>query len=267
MSTILETIATSKKAWVRQCKQRQPEGSLIRQVGAHTPCGFAAALTERCNKQQNAVIAEIKKASPSKGIIRANFDPVWIATRYAEHDACCLSVLTDVAFFQGHDDYFRAIRERVTLPMIRKDFMLDPYQIIESSAMGADAILLILAMLDNNLLQELAAAAKAFQLDIVPEVHDRYELDRVLEFLPDSPLIGINNRNLHTFDIDLQTTLALLPHCPTTATVITESGIHHPSDIERMNQAGVHAFLVGESLMRQADPGQALTHLLHKESS
>ncbi|MDQ6975498.1 MAG: indole-3-glycerol phosphate synthase TrpC [Mariprofundaceae bacterium] len=262
MPSILDTIARSKKTWVKQCKQRQSEAALMRQVGAHNPCGFALALHQRSRNKQNAVIAEIKKASPSKGIIRADFDPVWIASRYVEHGACCLSVLTDMAFFQGHDDHFRAIRNAVIIPMIRKDFMLDPYQVIESAAMGADAVLLIMAMLDDYLLQELAAVAEEFKLDILPEVHNREELDRVLEYLPASKLIGINNRNLHTFTVDLQTTVDLLPHCPAEASVTAESGIHHADDIARMNKAGVHAFLVGESLMRQPDPGKALHDLL-----
>lgn len=262
MSSILQTIAASKRKWVKHCKQRQPEASLLRQIGEYKPCGFAAALQQRSSNKQRAVIAEVKKASPSRGIIRADFDPVWIATRYAEHDACCLSVLTDVEFFQGHDDYLRAIRQAVNIPIIRKDFMLDPYQILEAAVMGADAILLIMAMLDDGLLQELAATAKECNLDLLPEVHNRAELDRVLEHLPETPLIGINNRDLHTFDTDLQTTIDLLPHCPETSTVITESGIHQAADVSRMNQAGVYAFLIGESLMRQPDPGVALSDLL-----
>jgi indole-3-glycerol phosphate synthase len=261
MSTILNTIAASKKQWVARCKQQCSESALLLQADEYQPLGFAKALQQRVHAGKNAVIAEVKKASPSKGVIRADFDPLWIARSYQEHDACCLSVLTDVEFFQGSDDYLRTIREHVPLPIIRKDFMLDPYQVIEAAAMGADAILLILAMLDDSQVQELAAAATECGLDVLPEVHNRAELDRTLTLL-EPALIGINNRDLHTFNTDLQTTLDLLPYCPKGSTVVTESGIHQAEDIHRMNAAGVHAFLVGESLMRQPDPGQALSKLL-----
>lgn len=262
MSTILTEIARSKKIWVRTCKQRCSEQTLLRQATEHTAKGFASALSQRIDAQENAVVAEVKKASPSKGVIREDFDPVWIAQRYAASGASCLSVLTDVEYFQGSDDYLRSIRQAVNIPLLRKDFMLDPYQVVEAAAMGADAILLILAMLDDTQLEELAAAAVEFNLDILPEVHNRYELDRTLECLQQTSLLGINNRNLHTFETNLETTMELLPHCPSHCTVITESGIHQHADVERMNRAGIYGFLVGESLMRQQDPGEALKKML-----
>ena len=260
MNSILNQIAAYKRGWVSECKKKVSEAELLKLAERYTPLDFAGALAERTRKQTNAVIAEIKKASPSKGIIRADFDPVSIARAYEQADATCLSVLTDVHYFQGSDDYLRQIRQAVKLPILRKDFMLDPYQIIEARAMGADAILLILAMLSDAQAEELAAAAREQGLSILPEVHNAEELHRAL--LLDTQLIGINNRNLHDFSISLQTSIDLLADVPDDRVLITESGIHTNADIKQMNTAGIHGFLVGESLMRQPDPGAALTTLL-----
>lgn len=260
MSSILNEIAAYKRQWVAACKSRLGEDALLALARSYTPRNFASALSERIAQRQNAVIAEVKKASPSKGVIRADFDPVGIARAYEQAGASCLSVLTDVQYFQGSDDYLRDIRRAVNLPILRKDFMLDPYQVVEARTMGADAILIILAMVDDTLADELSAAAREQGLSILPEVHNAEELERAL--LLNSTLIGINNRNLHTFDTTLQTTIDLLQAVPAGKTVITESGIFTPADIAHMNAAGVYGFLVGESLMRQPDPGQALVELL-----
>ncbi|MDX8408535.1 MAG: indole-3-glycerol phosphate synthase TrpC [Mariprofundales bacterium] len=259
MSSILDEITVYKRAWVRQCKQRVTESMLLRQGEQYAPKGFTAALSARVKKQQAAVIAEVKKASPSKGVIRADFDPAWIASRYQEGGAACLSVLTDVRYFQGSDDIFRAVRATVELPLLRKEFIVDPYQVVEARAMGADAILVIMAMIDDGLIAEIVAAARELGLSILPEVHNEAELERALEL--ETQLIGINNRDLHTFATDLAVTERLLPRIGGDKTVITESGIHHQADVARMQEAGVYGFLVGESLMRQSDPGAALVCL------
>jgi indole-3-glycerol phosphate synthase len=260
MSSILNEIADYKRRWVADRKLRVSERQLRKDCDRYQPKDFAGALADRCAAKENAVIAEVKKASPSKGIIRPNFDPVAIARSYAAGGASCLSVLTDIHYFQGNDDYVRAIRKAVELPILRKDFMLDTYQVLEARAMGADAILIILAMVDDALAADLAAAATELGLSILPEVHNAEELERALKL--DTQLIGINNRNLHTFETTLDTTIELLPQVGTGKTVITESGIFTPEDIARMNDNGVYGFLVGESLMRQPDPGEALTTLL-----
>ncbi len=260
MSTILQTIACYKRQYVADCKAKRSESSLLADATLLERRGFAAALQAHVHAGDNAIIAEIKKASPSRGVIREDFDPCWIAERYAACGACCLSVLTDVKFFQGADAFLGDIRNRVSLPLLRKDFILDPYQIVEAAAIGADAILLILGMLENYQLSELVAAAEEMQLDILPEVHNRDELERALEYVPGG-LLGINNRDLHTFETSLQTTIELLPHCPEERTIITESGIHTLDDVQQMNAVGVHGFLIGEALMRQSDPGQALLEL------
>jgi len=260
MSSILSEIADYKRQWVRECKARVPESALLAKAQGYSPRPFAGALADRIGRKENAVIAEVKKASPSKGVIREDFDPVAIARAYAANGATCLSVLTDERFFQGSDQYLADIRQQVALPILRKDFMLDPYQVPEARAMGADCILVILAMVDDALAAELCAAAREQGLSILPEVHNRAELERALAL--DTQLIGINNRDLHSFDTRLETTIGLLPHIPSDRYVITESGIHGPADVARMNQAGVHGFLVGESLMRAPDPGQALATLL-----
>ncbi|MDX8412913.1 MAG: indole-3-glycerol phosphate synthase TrpC [Mariprofundales bacterium] len=259
--TILSEIAAYKRGWVAQCRQRCSESELLQQAERYAPLDFCAALSRRVSKQQSAVIAEIKKASPSKGVIRADFDPVWIARRYQDGGAAALSVLTDVQYFQGCDDYLRAIREVVDLPILRKEFIVDPYQVVEARALGADAILIIMAMIDDGLIAEIAAAAREMGLSILPEVHNEAELERAL--LLESQLIGINNRNLHTFDTDLATTEQLLMQIKGEQTVITESGIGSSADVQRMRDAAVYGFLIGESLMRQPDPGEALRALIN----
>ncbi|MDQ6993734.1 MAG: indole-3-glycerol phosphate synthase TrpC [Mariprofundus sp.] len=260
MTSILHEIAAYKREWVATCKTRLRENELLQLASTRSAKNFAGALTSKISHKQNAVIAEVKKASPSKGIIRADFDPVSIAQAYESGGATCLSVLTDVRYFQGDDSYVTDIRSAVNLPILRKDFMLDPYQIIEAKAMGADAILVILAMVDDTLAGELTACAHELGLSVLPEVHNAAELERAMKL--NTELVGINNRNLHTFDITLDTTIALLTEIKQERTIITESGIFTHQDISRMNQAKVYGFLVGESLMRQADPGQALASLI-----
>jgi len=260
MPSILDDIAAYKREWVANCKQHCPEHALLQQAACYEPLDFAGALQATIRCKRNAVIAEVKKASPSRGIIRADFDPVAIAESYTQGGACCLSVLTDVRYFQGNDQYIRKIRQQVNLPILRKDFMLDPYQVVEARAMGADAVLLILAMIDDVLAAELAACAREQGLSVLPEVHNRQEMERALKL--DSSLIGINNRDLHTFDTTLQTTLDLLDGIGEQHTVITESGIFTREDIRLMNKHGIYGFLIGESLMRQADPGRALAELI-----
>jgi len=264
MTSILNEIAEYKRGWVALCKQQCSETELLRQAATRSPLDFTGALTTTVTSRRNAVIAEVKKASPSRGIIRPDFDPVSIAQSYEQGGATCLSVLTDVKYFQGKDDYVTAIREAVKLPILRKDFMLDTYQIIEAKAMGADAILVIMAMLDNAQASELNACAHAMGLSVLPEVHNAEELERALQL--DTQLIGINNRNLHTFETSLGTTIDLLGQTGHDKTVITESGIFIPDDIHRMNEAGVFGFLIGESLMRQPEPGAALARMIHESS-
>ncbi len=262
MSSILNEIAAYKREWVAACKHKVSEHDLLAQSRDFTPLDFSAALTQCVIAKENAVIAEVKKASPSKGIIREDFHPVGIAKAYEKGGATCLSVLTDVQYFQGDDQFVRDIQRAVNIPILRKDFMLDPYQIIEAKAMGADCILLIMAMIDDVLAAELCATAHELGLSVLPEVHNQQELVRAMHL--NTPLLGINNRNLHTFDITLQTTLDLLSEIPKSRTVITESGIFSFADIQKMNEHHVYAFLVGESLMRQEDPGLALHLLLGK---
>lgn len=260
MSSILNEIAAYKRDWVDACKLQRSEAELLAVAKHKSPLNFSEALQAKVASRQNAVIAEVKKASPSKGIIRADFDPVAIAKRYEAGGATCLSVLTDVKYFQGDDAYVTAIRDAVSLPILRKDFMLDPYQIIEAKAMGADAILVIMAMLDDLLAAELTACAHELGLSVLPEVHNAAELERALKL--DTQLMGINNRNLHTFDVTLDTTIELLEKTGNDKTVITESGIFTADDIRLMNENSVYGFLIGESLMRQPDPGLALKELI-----
>ncbi|MFQ5344558.1 MAG: indole-3-glycerol phosphate synthase TrpC [Mariprofundus sp.] len=264
MSSILNEIAEYKRGWVTQCKQHHSEAELLELANKYQPLDFAGALSARVGQRHNAVIAEVKKASPSKGVIREDFDPVEIAASYQAGGASCLSVLTDVKYFQGADGYVRAIRNTVSLPILRKDFMLDPYQIIEARAMGADAILVIMAMLDDILAAELTACAHELGLSVLPEIHNAEELERALKL--ETQLIGINNRNLHTFDTSLQTTLSLLNQVGDDQTVITESGIFSRDDVDLMNKAGIYSFLIGESLMRQPDPGTALAGLIARQT-
>jgi len=260
MSSILNEIAVYKREWVAACKTRMTEQQLLEIAQGYAPRNFAGALSDRVLKQRNAVIAEVKKASPSKGVIRTDFDPVSIARAYENAGAACLSVLTDVKYFQGSDDYVRAIRKEVGIPILRKEFIVDPYQIVEARAMGADAILIIMAMVDDETALEQAQAASELGLSVLPEVHNAGELERALKL--DTALLGINNRNLHTFETTLDTTISLLAAIPEGKTVITESGIFTPDDIKLMNDSGVYGFLVGESLMRQSDPGDALKQLI-----
>jgi len=259
--TVLEKILARKAEEVVERRARLPLAELEqRALGADAPRGFARALQERIKRKEPAVIAEIKKASPSKGVIREDFQPAAIAQSYADGGAACLSVLTDVDFFQGADLYLQQARGACSLPVLRKDFMVDPYQIIESRALGADCVLLIVAALDDGLMKELAAVARRMGLDVLAEVHDGNELERALSAL-DTPLIGINNRDLHTFEVNLETTLDLLPQVPRERMVITESGILNRADVELMEVSEVHAFLVGEAFMRAEEPGVELHRL------
>lgn len=261
MPTVLEKIITRKQEEVVQRKAIVSLSELERQIAEASPVrGFAQALQRKVTAKQAAVIAEIKKASPSRGVLRENFVPADIAHSYAAAGAACLSVLTDIDFFQGADRYLQEARNACNLPVIRKDFMIDPYQVLEARAIEADAILLIAACLSDAQMQELAAAAKELNLDVLAEVHTADELDRVLEVL-DTPLVGINNRDLHTFDVSLATTLDLLPRIPKDRIVITESGILQRADVELMQINNVHGFLVGEAFMRAQDPGAELKRL------
>ena len=220
---------------------------------------FEGAMRDKIAAGQAAVIAEIKKASPSKGVLRAEFIPADIAQSYAEFGAACLSVLTDKQFFQGSVDFLKQARASCDLPVLRKDFMIDPYQIYEARAMGADAVLLIAACLDDAQMADMEAVARSLDMAALVEVHDRAELDRALKLK--TRLVGINNRNLKTFEVSLQTTLDMLPDVPADRLLITESGIQTPEDVRRMREAQVHAFLVGEAFMRADEPGEALAKL------
>ena len=222
---------------------------------------FVGAIQKKIANQEAAVIAEIKKASPSKGVSRADFIPADIAQSYAEFGAACLSVLTDVQFFQGSSDYLKQARASCDLPVLRKDFMVDAYQIYESRAMGADCILLIAACLDDAQMKDLEAIARSLDMAVLVEVHDAEELSRALKLK--TPLVGINNRNLRTFEVSLDATLGMLKDVPADRILVTESGILSTADVQKMREAHVNAFLVGEAFMRAADPGQALADLFH----
>jgi indole-3-glycerol phosphate synthase len=221
--------------------------------------GFEQALRRHVAQGRPAVIAEIKKASPSKGVLRDHFLPAAIAASYARHGAACLSVLTDERFFQGSAAFLRDARSACDLPVLRKDFVVDEYQVHESRAMGADCILLIAACLSDTQMTDFEACARELGMDVLVEVHDDAELERALRLK--TPLVGVNNRNLRTFEVSLQTTLALVPRLPADRLLVTESGILVTGDVQRMRAAGVHAFLVGEAFMRAADPGEALAQL------
>jgi len=242
-----------------EARSKQISISTLSQRAANSPPprGFIEAM----NAQVPAVIAEIKKASPSKGILRADFDPVAIAKSYEQNGATCLSVLTDRDFFQGADEYLQQVHEACHIPILRKDFILDAYQVYEARAIGADCILLIVAALGDAQLHDLAGLATHLGMDVLIEVHDREELERAL--LLNMPLIGINNRNLRTFVTDLKTTLDLLQWIPKEYIVVSESGIHTPEDVALLREAGVHSFLVGEAFMKAPDPGAALVHLFN----
>jgi indole-3-glycerol phosphate synthase len=260
MHDVLARILARKREEVGERRSRTPLVELRARAGDASPVrGFAEALKARIERGEAAVIAEVKKASPSRGVIRADFDPAAIARNYAAGGAACMSVLTDVDFLQGADAYLVAAREACQLPVLRKDFVVDEYQLLEARALGADAVLLIAAALDDAQLADFAALASALGLDALAEVHDAAELERVLR-LP-LPLVGINNRDLRTFEVSLDATLALKEMVPAHRMLVTESGILAPPDVRRMRDAGVHAFLVGEAFMRAADPGAALRSL------
>jgi indole-3-glycerol phosphate synthase len=229
---------------------------------ADAPRGFARALDAAARARGAGVIAEVKKASPSKGLIRADFDPAWLAKEYESGGAACLSVLTDRDFFQGHAEYLLQARRACKLPVIRKDFLIDPLQVIEARALGADCILLIAAALESAPLKALAGLAVGLGMDVLVEVHDRAELETVLAAALPPVLLGINNRNLRTFETRLEVTLELLDLVPAGTEVVTESGISTRADVQLMQAAGVRRFLIGESLMRQQSPGEALKALL-----
>ncbi|MDP1697102.1 MAG: indole-3-glycerol phosphate synthase TrpC [Xanthomonadaceae bacterium] len=260
MSDILAAICLRKREEVAERLARAPLAELQARAAEMPACrGFASALQARIAAGDAAVIAEIKKASPSKGVIRADFQPDAIARSYAAGGAACLSVLTDIDYFQGADDYLRAARAACSLPVLRKDFTVDAYQVVEARVLGADCILLIVAALDDDALVALSSLAMDLGMDVLVEVHDLDELERALQ-VP-VPLIGINNRNLRSFEVSLDTTLAMKDAVPNDRLLVTESGIHQRTDVQRMRAAGVHAFLVGEAFMRAPDPGTELARL------
>ena len=260
MSNILQKITDVKHQEVAAARAVRSLASWREEAESRTDVrGFAQALRQRVQQGQAGVIAEIKKASPSKGVIRPQFHPADIAAGYAEHGAACLSVLTDVSFFQGSAQYLQQARAACVLPVLRKDFMVDEYQIYEARAIGADAILLIAACLDDAQMHDFEACAMALGMDVLVEVHDQPELERALGLR--TPLIGVNNRDLRSFEVRLQTTLDLLSQIPADRILVTESGIHTPADVALMRQHGISAFLVGEAFMRAPSPGQALSEL------
>jgi len=257
---ILDTIVAVKRDEISLARRKRDLLSLRRDaesLGGQRD--FVGALRAKIDAGGAGVIAEVKKASPSKGVLRERFEPAAIAASYAEHGAAALSVLTDVQFFQGSAAYLEQARAACALPVLRKDFMVDAYQVFEARAMGADCILLIVACLDDALMADLEAQARALGMAVLVEVHDGAELDRALRLK--TPLVGINNRNLRSFEVTLQTTLDLLPKVPSDRLLVTESGILGRSDVQRMRAANVHAFLVGEAFMRAPDPGAALAAL------
>lgn len=262
MSTpdILKRILSVKVEEIAAAQAAKSLEAVRDEARAQSPSrGFVAAIRDKIAAGQSAVIAEIKKASPSKGVIRADFRPAEIAADYAAHGAACLSVLTDRQFFQGAPEYLQAARAACSLPVLRKDFLVDPYQVYEARAMGADAILLIAAALDLPAMRDLEALAHDLGMAVLVEVHDGDELDQALQLA--TPLLGINNRDLRSFDVTLQTTLDLLPRIPAEKIVVTESGILGPDDVALMRRNQVNAFLVGEAFMRQPSPGAALASL------
>lgn len=267
MSTpdILKKILAVKREEVAAALSLKPLADVRAAAEAQAkPRDFVGAIRGKLAAGQSAVIAEIKKASPSKGVIRADFQPAEIAADYAAHGAACLSVLTDRPFFQGAPEYLQAARAACEFPVLRKDFLVDAYQVYEARAMGADAILLIASALDLPTMRDFEAIAKTLGLAVLVEVHDGDELEAALQL--ETPLIGINNRNLRTFEVSLQTTLDLLPRIPAGRIVVTESGILAAGDVELMRRHNVHTFLVGEAFMRQSHPGQALAALFRRDA-
>jgi indole-3-glycerol phosphate synthase len=261
MSDILEKIAAYKRVDVAARKAARPQAEVEQAArSASPPRGFRRALEQAHAPGRLALIAEVKKASPSKGLIRADFDPPALARAYARGGAACLSVLTDAPSFQGHDDYLIAAREAVALPCIRKDFLVDPWQVAESRALGADCILVILSMVDDSLAAELLAEAHRFGMDALVETHDEAEMARAVRL--GATLVGVNNRSLRTFEVDLANTEQLARFAPANALLVTESGIFTPADVARLERSGAKAMLVGESLMRQADVEAATRALL-----
>jgi indole-3-glycerol phosphate synthase len=260
--TILREIIARKWEEVAEHRAISTLSELQRRAAEQSRCrGFVATMQQRVQAGDAAVIAEAKRASPSQGVIRENFDPAAIARSYESGGASCLSVLTDVDFFQGSDGFLQQAREACGLPVIRKDFLVDPYQVMEARAIGADCILLIVAALENGQMAELNAAALELGMDVLIEVHDRHELERSLPL--GNVLVGINNRNLHTFETRLETTWELLAHIPADRLVVTESGIHSREDVDVMRAHNVHAFLVGEAFMRADEPGTRLAELFN----
>jgi len=259
-SDILNKIVAVKREEIAAAKRVRDEASLRREAEAlGGQRDFVGALRAKIAAGRAAVIAEVKKASPSKGVLREHFVPAEIAAGYERGGAACLSVLTDVQFFQGSAEFLTQARAACALPVLRKDFMVDAYQVFEARAMGADCILLIAACLDDAQMADLEAQAHALGMAVLVEVHDGAELDRALRLR--TPLVGINNRNLRSFEVTLDTTLGLLPRVPKDRLLVTESGILGPDDVKRMREADVHAFLVGEAFMRAHDPGAALATL------
>jgi len=260
MSDILNKIVAVKREEVAQSLQRKSFHVMREDAESRVLTrDFVGAMRAQIAAGHSAVIAEVKKASPSKGVLRADFIPADIAQSYAENGAACLSVLTDQQFFQGCNDFLKQARASCDLPVLRKDFMVDPYQIYESRMLGADCILLIAACLDDAQMADMEAIAHSLDMAVLVEVHDRAELERALKLK--TPLIGINNRNLRTFAVSLDTTLTMRNDVPADRLLVTESGIVSPDDVKRMREAQVHAFLVGEAFMRAAEPGQALATL------
>ena len=262
MSDILKKIVAVKHEEIAQASQKKSLAMVRADAESRVLTrDFIGAIQHKINQGQSAVIAEIKKASPSKGVLRADFIPADIAQSYAEHGAACLSVLTDAQFFQGSVDYLKQARASCDLPVLRKDFMVDAYQVYEARAMGADCILLIAACLDDAQMKDLEAIALSLDMAVLVEVHDAEELNRALKLK--TPLVGINNRNLRTFEVSLDTTIGMLKDLPSDRILVTESGILTPADVQKMREAKVHAVLVGEAFMRAPDPGQALADLFH----
>ncbi len=260
MSDILQKIVAVKHEEVAAARKKMPLEAMRADAESRVLTrDFEGALRRKIAAGRPAVIAEVKKASPSKGVLRPDFIAADIAQSYAEHGAACLSVLTDRQFFQGQPDYLKQARASCDLPVLRKDFLVDPYQVYEARAMGADCILLIAACLDDAQMADFEAIARGLGMAVLVEVHDGEELDRALRLK--TPLIGVNNRNLRTFEVSLDTTLALMPRLPADRLLVTESGILNAADVRKMRDAGVHAFLVGEAFMRAPEPGEALASL------